>query len=155
MAKVTSVNISKKKGTVKKPADHVRLIAGHGIEGDAHAGDWHRQISLLGVESIDKVRLKVPGIHPGIFAENIDTAGITLYELPIGTRLRIGSALCEVTQIGKECHQGCRIKDLTGDCVMPREGIFVVVLEGGDVAPGDVIEVESHPKVPYVDSETP
>ncbi len=145
MAKVTSVNISKKKGTVKKPAEHVRLVAGHGIEGDAHAGDWHRQISLLGVESIDKVRLKVPGIHPGIFAENIDTAGITLYELPIGTRLRVGSALCEVTQIGKECHQGCRIKEITGDCVMPREGIFAVVLEGGDVAPGDVIEVESHP----------
>jgi MOSC domain-containing protein YiiM len=139
MAKVTSVNISKEKGTVKQPVDQIRLVAGHGIEGDAHAGDWHRQISLLGEESIDKIRSKVPDIHPGIFAENIDTSGIVLYELPVGTRLRIGSALCEVTQIGKECHQGCKIRELTGDCVMPREGIFVVVLKSGEVAPGDSI----------------
>jgi MOSC domain-containing protein YiiM len=141
MAKVTSVNISRKKGTVKQPVDHIRLVKGHGIEGDAHAGDWHRQISLLGEESIDKIRYKVPGIRPGVFAENIDTSGIILFELPVGTRLKIGTALCEVTQIGKECHQGCRIKEITGDCVMPREGIFVIVLQDGEVRAGDEIVI--------------
>ena len=142
MATVTSVNISEKKGTVKKPVKEARLALGHGIVGDAHAGDWHRQISLLGEESIDKVRAAgIPHLLPGAFAENIDTMGITLYQLPIGTRLRIGTALCEVTQIGKECHKGCAIKKLVGDCVMPREGIFVIVVEEGVVRAGDEIAV--------------
>ena len=141
MATVTSVNISKIKGTVKKPVELIRLKCNHGIEGDAHAGDWHRQISLLGEESIQKVKTVLPDIMPGAFAENIDTRGIVLYELPVGTRLRIGTALCEVTQIGKECHRGCAIREITGDCVMPREGIFVIVLKEGEVAPSDSIAV--------------
>jgi MOSC domain-containing protein YiiM len=113
----------------------------HGIEGDAHAGDWHRQVSLLGEESVDKLRAHFPNLPAGAFAENILTKGITLYELPVGTRLRVGGALLEVTQIGKECHHGCEIRRVTGDCVMPREGIFTVVLEEGSIRAGDTVEV--------------
>jgi len=142
MATVTSVNISVKKGTVKKPVPEIHLLPGHGIEGDAHAGDWHRQVSLLGDESVEKVKAAgLMDLAPGAFAENINTRGITLYELPVGTRLRVGGALVEVTQIGKECHLGCEIRRLTGDCVMPREGVFVKVLEEGAVRAGDEIEV--------------
>jgi len=114
-----------------------------GIEGDAHAGNWHRQVSLLAMESIDKMRAKGLKVRPGSFAENITTEGIELYTLPVGTRLRLGGALVEVTQIGKVCHTKCAIYDLAGDCVMPREGIFVKVLEPGSVATGDAVEVLS------------
>ena len=141
MGTVTSVNISKEKGTVKKPVDKICLVLNHGIEGDAHAGNWHRQISLLGEESIQKVKAAFPNILPGAFAENICTRGIILFKLPVGTRLRVGAALLQVTQIGKECHRGCEIKKITGDCVMPREGIFAIVLQEGTVAAGDEIEV--------------
>jgi MOSC domain-containing protein YiiM len=141
MAVVTAVCISDKKGVQKRTVPEITLRKKHGIEGDAHAGDWHRQISLLGEESVDKIRPHFPGLKAGAFAENILTKGITLYELPIGTKLRIGQALVEVTQIGKECHTGCAIKKVTGDCVMPREGIFVIVLEEGVIRSGDLIEV--------------
>ena len=114
----------------------------HGIVGDAHAGNWHRQVSLLAKESVDAMQEKVDIIlRPGAFAENILCEGITLYELPVGTRLQVGSALCEVTQIGKECHTECAIRQQAGDCVMPREGIFVKVLEEGDAKAGDYVTI--------------
>ena len=141
MAKVLAVCISEKKGTQKKPVDSIKIKIDWGIEGDAHAGNWHRQISLLGNESVDKVRHILPDIQPGAFAENILTEGITLYTLPVGTHLKVGETEMEVTQIGKECHQGCAIRKLTGDCVMPREGIFCKVITEGEIKPGDSIEV--------------
>ena len=142
MAKVVSVNISEKKGTLKKPVPEIELKLRHGIVGDAHAGDWHRQISLLAEESIDIMRPRSPiALAPGVFAENINTEGIDLKGLPVGTRLRIGETEVEVTQIGKECHNDCAIKKAVGKCVMPTEGIFAVVVKEGVVRPGDEIEV--------------
>jgi MOSC domain-containing protein YiiM len=118
------------------------LIANHGLEGDAHAGSWHRQVSLLAMESITKMQAKGLQVGPGDFAENLTTEGIDLVSLPVGTKLRIGDrVLAEVTQIGKECHSRCAIYRQAGDCVMPREGIFVAILEGGPVQVGDRIEV--------------
>lgn len=139
MAKVSAVCISEEKGTPKHEVAQICLREGHGILGDAHAGNWHRQVSLLGVESVEKVKAVLPDLAPGAFAENILTSGLTLYTLPIGTKLRVGDALLEITQIGKECHQGCAIRRLTGDCVMPREGAFAIVLKGGTVRKGDEI----------------
>ena len=141
MAKVIAVCISEKKGTMKHPVDSVQLKKEHGIIGDAHAGNWHRQVSLLADESVEKMREKFPDIPIGAFAENILTDGIELCTLPIGTKLRIGETLLEVTQIGKECHADCAIRQQVGDCVMPREGIFAIVLEEGSVKAGDTIEV--------------
>ena len=141
MAKVVAVCISEKKGTMKFEVPEIQLKKKHGIVGDAHAGDWHRQVSLLGNESVEKMKKTFPDIPIGAFAENILTEGITLYELPIGTRLRVGEALLELTQIGKECHSDCAIRKQVGDCVMPREGVFTVVLEEGTVRAGDKIEV--------------
>ncbi|MGI6737519.1 MAG: MOSC domain-containing protein [Anaerovoracaceae bacterium] len=142
MAEIVAVCISEKKGEQKHPVDEVKLRVDHGIVGDAHAGNWHRQVSLLGEESVDKMRAKIDiELPPGAFAENILTRGITLYTLPIGTRLKIGTAVGEVTQIGKECHYGCAIRRLTGDCVMPREGIFVKILKEGTAGAGDPIEI--------------
>ena len=139
---IRAVCLSEKKGEQKHPVDSVRLLPRHGIVGDAHAGDWHRQVSLLGVESVARLQEKISlPLLPGAFAENILCEGLVLYELPVGTRLRIGSALCEVTQIGKECHADCAIRRQAGDCVMPREGIFAVVLEEGQARPGDLVEV--------------
>jgi len=144
MPKVEAVCISDTKGVIKTPVDEIYVKVNHGIVGDAHAGDWHRQVSLLASESVDKLREKMPDIEAGVFAENILTSGICLYELPVGTKLRIGTVLLEVTQIGKECHNdGCAIKRQTGDCVMPREGIFVSVLQEGIIKPGDEIILES------------
>ena len=116
MAEVTSVNISEKKGTVKHPVPEIVLRCRHGIVGDAHAGDWHRQISMLSEESVDKMRAALPQLKAGAFAENINTRGIDLKRLPVGTRLRIGETVVEVTQIGKECHNDCAIKKATGTC---------------------------------------
>lgn len=141
MAEVTAVCISTMKGVPKKEVPEIEVKVGHGIVGDAHAGNWHRQISLLAGESVDKMREKIPALKNGAFAENIVTRGLTLYELPVGTKLRVGPALLEVTQIGKECHSACAIKKVTGDCVMPREGIFAKVLEEGVIRAGDKIEV--------------
>lgn len=142
MAKVTAVNISERKGVVKHPIDKGYFKINHGLVGDAHAGEWHRQVSLLGEESIDKMRASgVEGLTEGKFAENITTEGIVLYELPVGTKLRIGEVELEVTQIGKECHASCEIRKLVGDCVMPREGIFTKVLKEGFIKAGDEIEI--------------
>ena len=139
MAHVLAVCISENKGERKKPIESVELRENHGIVGDAHAGDWHRQVSLLAQESIDKMRALGLDVSAGDFAENITTSGIDLVSLPIGTRLQIGKALLEVTQIGKECHTRCAIFYQAGDCVMPKEGIFVKVLQGGSIGRGDTI----------------
>lgn len=142
MAKVVSVNISERKGTLKKTVPQIELKLRHGIVGDAHAGDWHRQISLLAEESVDIMRAVSPiSLDAGVFAENINTVGIDLKHLPIGTHLRIGETEVEVTQIGKECHNDCAIKKAVGKCVMPTEGIFAVVVKEGTVRPGDEIEI--------------
>ena len=130
---VISLNISTEKGTVKLPVDKLELKPDHGIVGDAHAGDWHRQVSLLADEDIDTMRGKGVELNFGDFAENITTRGIELHSLPVGTRLFLGEAETEVTQIGKECHHGCAIKAIVGDCIMPRRGIFVKVIKGGTV----------------------
>ncbi|MFP4345555.1 MAG: MOSC domain-containing protein [Anaerolineales bacterium] len=139
--KVVAVCVSKKKGTPKKDVGSGVLEVDWGLQGDAHAGKWHRQVSLLAWESIDKMRAKGLKVKEGSFAENITTEGVELYTLPVGTRMRLGSALVEVTQIGKICHDHCAIYQLAGDCVMPREGIFVKVLEPGEIKTGDTIEV--------------
>ena len=139
---VASISISAKKGEKKTPVDSATLSIDHGIDGDAHAGNWHRQISLLAEESIDKMRAKGLDVGYGDFAENITTSGLVLYEIPIGTKVIIGECLVEVTQIGKECHDRCAIYEAAGDCVMPREGIFAQVLRGGDIRKGDEIVVE-------------
>jgi cyclic pyranopterin phosphate synthase len=140
---VVAANVSEHKGERKKAASEVSLRAEYGIEGDAHAGAWHRQVSLLAQESIDKMTAAGLTVGPGDFAENITTAGIDVAALPIGTILDLGEALVEVTQIGKECHARCAIYYQAGDCVMPREGIFVRVLRGGRVAPGDAVKVRA------------
>lgn len=141
MAEVVSVNISEKKGTIKHEVESIKLIVGHGIEGDAHAGNWHRQISLLAEESIDTMREHGIEFANGVFAENINTVGIDLKTLPIGTVLNVGECILKVTQIGKECHNDCEVKKITGKCVMPTEGIFAVVERGGTVRKGDKITV--------------
>ena len=142
MAKVVSVNISARKGEQKHPVSEIQLKLRHGIVGDAHAGDWHRQISLLAEESVDTMRAACPiQLNAGAFAENINTVGIDLKSLPVGTRLRIGETEVEVTQIGKECHSDCAIRKAAGKCVMPTEGIFAVVVREGIVRAGDEIEI--------------
>ena len=139
--KVISVNISEKKGTVKSPVPQIELKKKHGIVGDAHAGNWHRQVSLLAVESLEKMKEKIPSLKPGDFAENIMTEGISLHTLPIGTLLSIGECELEVTQIGKECHKGCEIRNITGECIMPTEGIFAIVRKEGTIYPEDEIRI--------------
>lgn len=139
---VLAINISEKKGVIKTPIEVGTFKEDHGLVGDAHAGNWHRQVSLLGDESIEKIRqMGVEGLGTGKFAENITTKDIVLYELPVGTKLKIGDTIQEVTQIGKKCHDGCAIKNQVGDCVMPREGIFTKIIKCGEVRPGDTIEV--------------
>jgi MOSC domain-containing protein YiiM len=139
MAQVVAVCVSEHKGERKKPVASVELLENHGIVGDAHAGDWHRQVSLLAQESIDKMRALGLDVNAGDFAENITTSGIELVTLPVGSRLQVGKTLLEVTQIGKECHTRCAIYDQAGDCVMPKEGIFARVLSGGTIRPGDSV----------------
>ncbi len=143
MAFVKALCTSDRKGVRKQEVDQIELKKEGGIEGDAHGADIVRQVSFLGDESVDKLRDMMPQLAAGDFAENILTEGVTWYELPIGTRFRIGDVLFEMTQIGKECHHGCEIKKLTGDCVMPREGVFAKVLEEGTIKKGDEIEVLS------------
>lgn len=140
--RVLSINISEKKGVVKEPIKEGLFIEDHGLENDAHSGNWHRQVSLLGVESFEKMKeMGLDDLKYGDFAENITTEGILLYELPVGTRLQIGDTLHEVTQIGKKCHTGCAIAQKVGKCVMPKEGIFTKVLKGGIIREGDIIEI--------------
>ena len=140
--RILAVCQSREKGTVKKEMGSGLLIENYGLENDAHAGKWHRQISLLGIESINKMKGNGFEIKFGDFAENLTTENIILPELPLGTKLAVGErVLLEVTQIGKKCHYNCEIRKKIGDCVMPREGIFARVLKGGRVKPGDCIEV--------------
>ncbi len=139
--KVVAVSVSGRKGEKKVPVPSVTLVPDHGVRDDAHAGPGIRQVSLLAEESIAKMRDKGLSVGPGDFAENVTVAGIALPALPVGTRLRVGEALLEVTQIGKVCHARCAIYLQAGDCVMPREGIFARVVRGGAVAPGDAVEV--------------
>lgn len=138
MGSVKAICISPAKGTVKRAIDRCRFRPEHGIEGDAHAGNWHRQVSLLAHESIERMRQIYPAIDDGAFAENVVVEGMDLRSLAVGDHLWLGESVeLEVTQIGKECHHGCVIRQKTGDCIMPREGIFCRVLEGGDVSCGD------------------
>jgi MOSC domain-containing protein YiiM len=141
MGKIVAVCTSEKKGTRKKEINQGMLIENFGLAGDAHGGPWHRQVSLLALESIKKMQQLGLDVHPGDFAENITTEGINLLELALGTKLKIGGALGEVTQIGKECHTRCAIYYQAGDCVMPKEGIFIKVLRSGQVAVGDPVEL--------------
>ena len=143
MAYVEAVCTSHKKGIVKREQENVVLKENFGIESDAHAGDWHRQVSLLAGESIDTVKETLPTLKNGAFAENIITRGIDLTQLAIGNRLKIGSSIIlEITQIGKECHNsGCAIKKATGNCIMPKEGLFAIVVAGGSIASADEIQV--------------
>ncbi|OGO44075.1 MAG: molybdenum cofactor sulfurase [Chloroflexi bacterium RBG_16_58_8] len=142
MTTVIAVCQSEKKGMKKTPVARVTIREEYGVVGDAHADcNTHRQVSLLAIESIDKMRGKGLELHPGDFAENITTEGIDLSRLPIGTRIEVGDeVVLEMTQIGKECHAGCAIRQQIGDCIMPREGIFARVIRGGHVQAGDVIK---------------
>ncbi|MEI6651338.1 MAG: MOSC domain-containing protein [Chlorobiaceae bacterium] len=141
MGIIEAICISTEKGVVKKSVGEIKLRRGWGIEGDAHAGEWHRQVSILAGESIDKMRRKIPGLDNGMFAENIVTRGIDLSVLTIGNSLLIGDDIVlEITQIGKECHNaGCAIKSATGECIMPKEGLFCRVVQGGTIKPGMVV----------------
>ena len=138
---VVSVNVAATKGVRKEPRPEIVLAVEHGVEGDGHAGPWHRQVSLLALESIDTMRAKGLDVGPGDFAENVTTRGIAVADLPIGTRLRLGGCLVELTQIGKVCHDRCAIYRAAGDCVMPREGVFARVIEGGPLRAGDEVLV--------------
>ncbi len=143
VGKVVAISISKKKGIPKTNVQSAKLIENFGIEGDVHAGNWHRQVSFLALESIDKMREKgLPNLRPGAFAENITTEFLELPMLEIGTRMKIGNeAELEITQIGKECHTKCAIFTKVGDCVMPREGIFSKVIRSGEIFIGDEIQI--------------
>ena len=142
LMKVVSLAKSKKKGTRKDLIDSARLITEHGIEGDAHAGDWHRQVSLLASESIEASRAAGLEVSFGDFAENIATSGVDWKTMPVGTRVKVGdTVLLEITQIGKECVRKCAIFYQAGDCIMPREGVFARVLKGGMIRSGDTIEL--------------
>ncbi len=142
VAKIVAVCTSEKKGTQKKSVDEGVLIENFGLEGDAHAGNWHRQVSLISKQKIDEFKLRGGAVVDGAFGENIIVDGIDCAKLSIGTKLKIGEEIVlEVTQIGKECHSHCAIYHSVGDCIMPREGIFTVVLKGGKVRVGDSIEI--------------
>ena len=130
---ILSINISKTKGIQKTPIDAATLKENHGIIGDAHAGDWHRQVSLLADEDIDTMRGRGADITFGTFAENITTRGLPLSDLPLGARIQLGEVMLEITQKGKECHHGCAIFEIVGDCVMPRRGVFARVTKGGTI----------------------
>ena len=143
MGVVKAICISERKGTAKRQVPEVYLAENWGIEGDAHAGNWHRQVSLLALEEIEDFRARVANVDFGAFGENLIVEGIDtpLKELPVGTHLQLGDILLEVTQIGKKCHDHCAIYDAVGDCIMPREGIFTRVLRGGELRPGTPMEV--------------
>jgi MOSC domain-containing protein YiiM len=143
--KIVSIAISKKKGTQKVTVAEAYLKKEHGLEGDAHAGTWHRQVSFLAAEEIEKARQKGLEVTFGDFAENIATTGIDWKNIPVGTRVRLGKeVLLEITQIGKECHNRCAIYYKAGDCIMPREGVFARVLKEGKIKCGDQISIDEH-----------
>ena len=140
--KIKAISISKDRGTRKYNVPTAELKAGFGIEGDAHAGDWHRQVSLLAQESIEKMSAKGADVTAGDFAENITTEGIDLRRLTIASKLKLGKQVeIEITQIGKKCHHGCEIFKQIGDCIMPREGVFAKVTKPGGIETGDTVEV--------------
>ncbi len=141
MGKIMAVNISREKGTQKVNVHSARVIEDFGLENDAHAGKWHRQISLLSYEKIEAFKKEGAPVEDGAFGENLIVEGIDLKALPVGTRLKSGEIILEVTQIGKQCHSGCEIFKIMGDCIMPREGIFAQVLHGGVISEGDLIEI--------------
>lgn len=141
MGKIIAVNISEKKGTQKKNVHSARVIEDFGLENDAHAGKWHRQVSLLSYEKIEDFKAKGAPVEDGAFGENLIVEGIDLRNLPVGTKLSCQDVVLEVTQIGKQCHSGCEIYKIMGDCIMPREGIFTRVLHGGVISEGDSITV--------------
>jgi MOSC domain-containing protein YiiM len=139
---IVSIAISKKKGTRKTQVDKAVILPDHGLDGDAHAGPWHRQVSLLAAESIERARLQGLEVSFGDFAENIATIGFEWSKIPIGTKVQLGdTALVEITQIGKECHNKCAIYYMAGDCIMPREGVFARVLRGGTIQRGDCVKI--------------
>lgn len=139
--KIIAICISEQKGTQKHEVEQANLIEDWGIEHDAHAGKWHRQVSLLALEKIEAFRARGAQVDFGAFGENLIVEGFDLRTLPLGTRFRIGDALLELTQIGKKCHSHCEIYKVVGDCIMPREGVFTKVLKGGTVCPGDTVEL--------------
>jgi len=141
---VLAISVSHRKGVKKENIPQALLVPDHGLEGDAHAGSC-RQVSLLARESIDKMIALGAAVGPGDFAENLTVQGLSVMDLPIGAILQVGEALLQITQIGKACHKGCAIREQVGDCVMPREGVFARVLQGGLVKPGDTIEVKDVP----------
>ena len=150
MGKVLGICVSEKRGTQKKEVNEAILKENWGIEGDAHAGDWHRQVSLLSFEKIEAFREKGADVDFGAFGENLIVEGYDLRRLPVGTRFRIGEAVLELTQIGKECHSHCEIYKKMGDCIMPREGVFTEVVKGGRIRKGDAVEMEApSPDRPY------
>ena len=144
MNSIIAVCKSDKKGMKKTPVHEIVIRENYGVDGDAHADDTtHRQVSLLAIESIDKMRGKGLDLQPGDFAENITTQGIELASLPVGTRIMAGDeVVLEMTQIGKECHTGCAIRQQVGDCIMPREGVFAKVIRGGTIKAGDDIRID-------------
>lgn len=149
MGKIMAVCISEKRGTQKKNIEKVRLIENFGLEGDAHGGNWHRQVSLLSYEKVRAFEEKGISVEDGAFGENLLVEGFDFETLPVGTRFRCGDALLEMTQIGKECHSHCEIYQAVGDCIMPREGVFARVLHGGMIQIGDEMEI-----VPSSDSDS-
>lgn len=149
MGKIMAVCISEKRGTQKKNIDKVRLIENFGLEGDAHGGNWHRQVSLLSYEKVRAFEEKGISVEDGAFGENLLVEGFDFKTLPVGTRFRCGETLLEMTQIGKECHSHCEIYQAVGDCIMPREGVFARVLHGGEIQIGDELEI-----VPSSDSDS-
>ena len=149
MGKIMAVCISEKRGTQKKNIEKVRLIENFGLEGDAHGGNWHRQVSLLSYEKVRAFEEKGISVEDGAFGENLLVEGFDFKTLPVGTRFRCGDALLEMTQIGKECHSHCEIYQAVGDCITPREGVFARVLHGGEIQIGDEMEI-----VPSSDSDS-
>ena len=141
MGKVIAVCTSPEKGTVKTNVHQGKFIENFGIEGDAHAGNWHRQVSLLSSEQVEAFKARGADVGHGSFGENIVVEGFDLKSLPIGTRFACGDVVLELTQVGKQCHAHCAIYHQVGDCIMPREGVFCKVIEGGAIAPGDAIEI--------------
>ena len=147
MGEIRALCLSEKRGTEKQATDRAFFITEYGIDGDAHAGDWHRQVSLLGLGEIEDFRARGADVEFGAFGENVVAEGFRFKELPVGTRLRVGQVFFEITQIGKKCHSHCEIFHRVGDCIMPREGVFARVLHGGWVTVGDTLEITTE-KIP-------
>ena len=144
MGQVMAVCISEKKGTQKKNVNTATFVEDWGIQGDAHAGKWHRQVSLLSYDKIEEFRARGADVENGAFGENLVVQGIDFRSLPVGTRLCCGDVVLEITQIGKECHHGCQIFQKMGECIMPREGVFAKVIRGGSINTGDEMQVAEH-----------